>query len=111
MRSTNSRVRPAERPAGSIARGRRERARKKGASDVNPMLLCPSVPSPGTRQLANYGSTVKATQAALVVTGVLPLAPALKRMTPSSLEQKLRTPDWFQVSGEAPAVYEVLIPP
>jgi hypothetical protein len=42
-----------------------------------------------------YGSTVNAMQAALVVTGVLPDAPALKRMTPSSFEQKLRTPDWL----------------
>ena len=42
-----------------------------------------------------YGSTVKAMQAALVVPGVLPVEPALKRMTPSSLEQKLRTPDWL----------------
>jgi hypothetical protein len=42
-----------------------------------------------------YGSTVNAMQAPLVVTGVLPDAPALKRMTPSSFEQKLRTPDWL----------------
>ena len=58
-----------------------------------------------------YGSTVNATQAPLVVTGVLPVAPASKRMTPSSLEQKSRTPDWLKVSGEAPTVYPVLIPP
>jgi hypothetical protein len=51
-----------------------------------------------------YGSTVKATQAPLVVTGVLPAAPALKRITPSSFEQKLRTPDWLKVRGDAPAV-------
>ena|SRR6476661_4154645 len=42
-----------------------------------------------------YGSTVNATQAPLVVTGALAAAPALKRMTPSSFEQKLRTPDWL----------------
>ena len=42
-----------------------------------------------------YGSTVKATQAPLVVTGALAAAPALKRITPSSFEQKLRTPDWL----------------
>ncbi len=42
-----------------------------------------------------YGSTVNAMQAPLVVTGALAAAPALKRMTPSSFEQKLRTPDWL----------------
>ena len=63
------------------------------------------VPSPRyfANQL-NYCSTVKAWQAAVVVTGVLPAAPALNRSTPSSLEQKLRTPDWLKVTGEAPAV-------
>ena len=35
---------------------------------------------------------VKAWQAAMVVTGTLPARPGLKRMTPSSVEQKLRTP-------------------
>ena len=59
-----------------------------------PMLPC-LVPSPGYKATKNYGSTVNATQAALVVTGVLPVAPGLKRMTPSSFEQKLRTPDWL----------------
>lgn len=49
-------------------------------------------------------STVKARQAAVLFTGVLPEEPGLKRMTPSSLEQKLRTPDWLKVTGEAPAV-------
>lgn len=32
-------------------------------------------------------------QAALVTTGVLPDAPGLKRITPSSVEQKSRTPE------------------
>jgi len=53
---------------------------------------------------STYCSTVNAWQAAVVVTGVLPAAPGLNRSTPSSLEQKLRTPDWLKVTGEAPAV-------
>jgi len=63
------------------------------------------VPSPRyfANQL-NYCSTVKAWQAAVVVTGALPAAPGSNRSTPSSLEQKLRTPDWLNVTGEAPAV-------
>jgi hypothetical protein len=40
-----------------------------------------------------YCMTVKLRHAALFVTGVLPGAPALKRMTPSSLEQKFLTPE------------------
>jgi hypothetical protein len=43
----------------------------------------------------DYGSTVNAMQAPLVVTGALAAAPGSKRMTPSSFEQKLRTPDWL----------------
>ncbi len=43
----------------------------------------------------NYCMTVKFKQAAVLLTGVLPAAPALKRMMLSSLEQKLRTPDWL----------------
>ena len=53
---------------------------------------------------STYCNTVKAWQAAVVVTGALPAAPGLNRSTPSSLEQKLRTPDWLKVTGEAPAV-------
>ena len=74
---------------------------KQKAPDGIRCLLSGAFPG-GTRH--NYGSTVKARHAALVVTGVLPDAPALKRMTPSSFEQKLRTPDWLYVNGEAPAV-------
>jgi hypothetical protein len=69
---------------------------------VNPVLsLSRTLP----RVLGNcYGSTVKATQAPLLAAGVLSTAPALKRMTPSSFEQKLRTPDWLKVRGDAPTV-------
>lgn len=64
------------------------------------------------RVLGNsYGNTVKAWQPAVVAIGALAAAPALKRMTPSSFAQKLRTPDWLKVNGEAPTVYAVLMAP
>src|SRR2546430_8314888 len=50
---------------------------------------------------STYCNTVKAWQAAVVVTGALPAAPGLNRSTPSSLAQKLRTPDWLKVTGRS----------
>ena len=75
--------------------------KKKSIGDCSdaPCLL------PSRRVLGkSYGSTVNALQPAVVATGALPTAPALKRMTPSSFAQKLRTPDWLKVNGEAPTV-------
>jgi hypothetical protein len=47
------------------------------------------------REVGLYCITVKFRQAAVLFTGVLPAAPALKRMMLSSFEQKFRTPDWL----------------
>jgi len=56
-----------------------------------PVRLCtlPQV----RRQKLDYCMAVKAKQAAVVFRGVLPAPPGLKRITPSSVAQKLRTPE------------------
>ena len=69
------------------------------------------VPSPRySAKLEIYCSSVNAWHAAVVTTGVLPLAPALKRTTPSSVAQKLRTPEILKLCGVAPVTNELLIP-
>src|SRR5436190_24060685 len=77
--------------------------KQNGAPDFCPVLLAWYPPQVLCQQF-NYCSTVKAWQAAVVVTGTLPAAPGSNRRTPSSFEQKLRTPDWLKVTGEAAAV-------
>jgi hypothetical protein len=52
-------------------------------------------------QDCRYCKAVKATQPAMVVTGA-PAGPATQRITPSSVEQKPRTPVWFAAAGEPP---------
>ena len=54
--------------------------------------------------LIAYCRTVNAWQAAAVVTGVDCPAGELKWITPSSLEQKLRTPVWLNTAAELPTV-------
>jgi hypothetical protein len=65
-------------------------------------LRC-SLGIPRTLRIA-YCRTVKAWQAAVVVTGADCPAGLSKWMTPSSLEQKLRTPVWLYTAAELPTV-------
>src|SRR5437879_11261858 len=58
-----------------------------------------------------YCIIVNAWQADTVVTGVAPLFPASKRITPSSVEQKSRVPVTPNVSGAAPDRKELLNAP
>ncbi len=70
--------------------GERRPAAKKEPSELGSPIGC--VPSPRVQRQTCYCMLVKAWQAARVDTGTLPASPGLKRMTPSSVEQKLRTP-------------------
>src|SRR5438876_9872295 len=58
-----------------------------------------------------YCIIVKASQSDTVVTGVAPLCPASKRITPSSVEQKSRVPLTPKLTGDVPVMKEVVIPP
>src|SRR5881628_2217537 len=58
-----------------------------------------------------YCIIVNAWQADTVVTGVAPLFPASKRITPSSVEQKSRVPLTPKLTGDVPVMKEVVIPP
>jgi len=51
---------------------------------------------------------VNATQLATVFTGALPAAPGLNLNTPSSVEQKLRTPLMLNVTGDPALTKELL---
>lgn len=67
---------------------------KRGAGLLTQLLPWLSYPPPEySAKLESYCSNVNAWQAPVVITGVLPLAPGLKRTTPSSVAQKLRTPE------------------
>src|ERR1700687_1425718 len=68
----------------------REMETKKGTERTRFPIGC--VPSPRVQRQTCYCMLVKAWQAARVVTGTLPARPGLKRITPSSVEQKFRTP-------------------
>src|SRR6059058_6699058 len=58
-----------------------------------------------------YCIIVNAWLADTVVTGVAPLFPASKRITPSSVEQKSRVPVTLKLTGEVPVTNEVVRPP
>ena len=74
--------------------------KKKGTERTRFPIGC--VPSPRVQRQTCYCILVKAWQAASVATGRLPAAPGLKRITPSSVEQKLRTPEMLYATGEVP---------
>jgi hypothetical protein len=67
--------------------------KKRGAGFTQPLPWLPYPPPEYFAKLDDYCSNVNAWQAAVVTTGALPLAPALNRTTPSSVAQKLRTPE------------------
>jgi hypothetical protein len=74
---------------------RKSLAEKQGAEIFisAPIWLIPS-PRYFAKHFCNaYCMMPKAWQAAVVTTGVLPDAPGLKRITPSSVAQKSRTPE------------------
>ncbi len=61
--------------------------------------------SPNCRLLVAYCSTGYVAPVQTVappLTGVAPAEPTLKWITPSSEEQKLRTPVWLKAEGAAP---------
>src|SRR5437870_11547661 len=67
---------------------------KKRSWVIDPAPVLADVPSPRYfAKLDGYCISRNAWQAAGVTTGALPVDPALKRTTPSSVAQKLRTPE------------------
>ena len=93
------------------AKGLENKPRKKrGAGFTQLLPWLPYPPPEYFAKLKSYCISINAWQAAVVITGALPLDPGLNRITPSSVAQKLRTPEMLKLCGEAPVTNELLIP-